>query len=329
MGKKRVGKLTTRYYGDLLMVEYVNGKPIGAVTSKSGYDFSESDHWGTLFHDHGGGSCYLHPFVGAGPDKEPIGDVWIADGVEVTDGRSLERKVLSAEDIRAMGYRILRAPHGDPFEDARDCEGGTQYCTVCDDYMPNDEECLCDHLTWIDEVGITGPGDADAAPDFSEFMLPVIELAARAGIARTWRRHLAQNKDAEVRITSAVGGLGPEFVRARMGGRDVGDLVKHAAEKIEERDWYAARAAAHWFTMLDTKTTAANVATVAWLDLLIACQNERRASGAPVYALRRCDYLPRSKGRHSWTDALALAKQRRAKGEKWQIVYVRPKAEAT
>ena len=55
MGKKRVGKLTTRYYGDLLMVEYVNGKPIGAVTSKSGYDFSESDHWGTLFHDHGGG----------------------------------------------------------------------------------------------------------------------------------------------------------------------------------------------------------------------------------------------------------------------------------
>ena len=154
-------------------------------------------------------------------------------------------------------------------------------------------------------------------------------MAARAGIARTWRRHLAQNKDAEVRITSAVGGLGPEFVRARMGGRDVGDLVKHAAEKIEERYWYAARAAAHWFTMLDTKTTAANVATVAWLDLLIACQNERRASGAPVYALRRCDYLPRSKGRHSWTDALALAKQRRAKGENWQIVYVRPKAEAT
>jgi len=320
-----MGKLTTKYNGDLRMVVYIDGKPDSAFTTMGIYDFDDSRRWGLLYHQSGAGRCYLLPFD-AGSDKEPLADVWIADGVEVNDGSALDRKALSPEDIRTMGYRLLPTPRGDPFDGARECECGIVQCMVCEDCMPDQNECFCNHL-FDCHLGTRGPGCDE---DYQAFALPVIELACRSGIARAWRRSLAAGEDAEVRISAAVGGLGREFVSARMGYREVGTLVKYAAEAMAARDWDIARLAACWFISLDANTKDANQATLEWLDLVIACQDERRASGARVYALRvggrDWDRGKRTRARYTWPEALAAARERRAKGQDVRIVYVRPRA---
>ena len=154
--------------------------------------------------------------------------------------------------------------------------------------MPDDSECLCRHLFWADDVGITGPGAYDIANKGAEcdFMLPVVELAVRAGVARAWRRSLVKKENARRMTVSAVGGLGPTFVYATMNGREIGGLVRDAAEEMGESDFDAARRAANWFMALDEKTTKANTATAEWLGLVVQAQNARRRSGAPVYAVR-------------------------------------------
>ena len=118
--KSRVGHLSSDHHGDVLMIEYHDGVPHNVATTEGGYDFSKSEEWGLLFHCHGSSSCYLSGLVGAGARTKPLADVWIADGAKVTDAGSLSGKALTKEEIRAFGYRILRAPKGDPFDGARD-----------------------------------------------------------------------------------------------------------------------------------------------------------------------------------------------------------------
>lgn len=319
MTTARVGKLTTRDNGDLLMVEYVDGEILGAVTTKAGYDFNESKEWGTLFHAHGGSSCYLSPFVGAGPDKPTLGEVWIADGVEVTDAGS--GKPLSRKEIRAFGYRILPAPHGDPFEDARDCDR-IEWCRVCDDYMPDDSDTLCSHLFWLDDVAdVCGPGGDEEF--FEDFTLPVVEMASRAGIARRWRKALRSGAAPGWKVSSAV-----DDAIEDMGGRwgETGEPARR------------------WFEGLDALTTEANKATIEWLDLVIQTQDERRASGALVYAIRAgaayetdeehavgerepaetwWTYKRADAIRRTWADALDRARELRARRVNVRIVFVR------
>ncbi len=280
--------MASRHHGDVLMIEYHDGVPHNVATTEGGYDFSKSEEWGLLFHCHGSSSCYLSGLVGAGARTKPLADVWIADGAKVTDAGSLSGKALTKEEIRAFGYRILRAPKGDPFDGARECDGHIEWCCICEDYMPDDSECLCQHLFWADDVGITGPGNYEIVNDGAEsdFMLPVVELAVRAGVARTWRRSILNNENARRRTMSAVGGLGPTFVYATMNGRQIGGLVRDAAEEMSKHDFDTARRAANWFMALDEKTTKANAATAEWLGLVVQAQNARRRSGAPVYAVR-------------------------------------------
>ena len=286
--RRRVGQLSSDYYGDVLMIEYHDGVPRNVATTDGGYDFGQSKEHGMLFHCHGSSSCYLSRFVGASARTKPLAAVWIADGAKVTDAGSLSGKALTKEEIRAFGYRILRAPKGDPFDGARECDGHIEWCCICEDYMPDDSECLCQHLFEADDLGTTGPGAYDIVNDGAEgdFMLPVVELAVRAGVARTWRRSILSNENARRRTMSAVGGLGPTFVYATMNGRQIGGLVRDAAEEMSKHDFDAAQRAANWFMALDEKTTKANAATAEWLGLVVQAQNARRRSGAPVYAVR-------------------------------------------
>ena len=300
---KRVGKLTTRWHGDLLMVEYRGGELCNVVTTEGGYDVNTSKGWGRLYHNHGGGGCYLHAFAAASPGTRPQGAVWIADGVEVTDG-SLASRVLSAKDIRAMGYRILRAPGGDPFEDAMECD--IEWCDACEDHMP--DEHLCEHLGHVPGAWVVGPGNlSDTREQIGEarMMLAVVEMVARAGIARQWRRLIAKG-----RLDWKYGLLGKIYTD------DVEQICRGVIddESVGEFAWV-------WFRGLDAKTPEANALTLEWLDAVIACQNERRAKGERMYRLKVYgDLEPRW---YSWAEALHEARERRAKGERVRVVYVR------
>lgn len=359
MTSKRVGHMASRHHGDVLMIEYVNGVPHNVVTTEGGYDFSKSKRWGLLCHKSGGGGCYLNGVSVSAGNAGPTGwSVWIADGQKVTNGGSLSKRSLSSKQIQRMGFQILPAPLGDPFEDVRECEGGIEWCCICKDYMPDEGECLCRHLFWADDVGITGPGAYDIVNDGAEreFMLPVVEMAVRAGVARTWRSSLLRKENARRQTLSAVGGLGPTFVYARMAGREIGTLVRDAAEEMGEHDLGAAQRAAGWFMALDEKTTKANAATAEWLGLVIHGQDARRRSGAPVYVVRvgnqyetdekrasprwnGCDEKDNAYGawwttksrdatRRSWAESLGRALDLRGQRIDARVVFVRAEGKA-
>lgn len=325
--RKRVGELATTYYGKVLAIEYVDGKPFTVETTKDGYDFDDSRSHGLLF-SASGDTVHLPR-----NRKCAIGrSYWFADA------HAPAAKLLAR--AKRVGAKILPAPlHGDPFEKARECVG-TVYCTICRERIPDEEESYCTHLFWVyDGNGTDGPGTDNFGECWERrFLIPVTELAVRAGIARRWRHALVTGK-----LDWSYGFLGSVYVA---DVRAVADRMETASRGRANRD-----RAWGWFRALDAKTPDANRATIEWLDLVIQAQNERRESGAAVYAIRvnrdyetdqeraapRCQGSPDRRSWHGtwwtdkpsdstrrpWVDALARMKELRASRVDAKVVFVR------
>jgi hypothetical protein len=319
--KRRVGTLVTTYYGNVLAIEYVNGRPFLVETTEDGYDFDSSRSHGLLFS--ASGDTVRLPSA----RKYAKGrSYWFADEYRIPAADL-------AAQARKVGAKILPAPlHGDPFPKALECNG-TVYCGICDERMPDEEESYCPHLFWVsDGNGTDGPGADDFVGCWEErFLIPVTELAVRAGIVRRWRRAIVTEK-----LGWSYGFLGDIYLD---DVRRVADEMETASRGLADRD-----RAWGWFRALDAKTTDANRATIGWLDLVIQAQNKRRESGAAVYAIhagfgyetdkdRAANsahgtwWTSKASGstRRPWGDALARVKELRASGVDARVVFVHPR----
>ena len=89
-------------------------------------------------HDSGDSDPYVNGWME--PARLP-GRLWLAAGVVVTDAGSPPR-VLSDDDLLAIGIRRVHGPTPAPFEDAH--EGDVLWCDVCQEDIPDDEDDITD-----------------------------------------------------------------------------------------------------------------------------------------------------------------------------------------
>lgn len=119
---------------------------------------------GKLYHHiAGGGDPYVHGWVE--PERLP-GRLWLAEGTAVTSASSPKR-VLSDDDLLAIGIRRVRGPAPAPFEGA--IEGEVFWCEVCKDYIPDEDDegvtdcCCCTEQHHMHEGDLIVVADEDEA----------------------------------------------------------------------------------------------------------------------------------------------------------------------
>jgi hypothetical protein len=114
----------------------------------------------TLYHHCSGGGGRA-PNVGGFSEPEALpGRIWIADGVTVRN----DEKLLTDDDLLAMGYRRVHGPTPDPFADG--IEGETFYDDRTGDRHPDDdgERCSCcdeDFIRQKDDLVVRDENDVD------------------------------------------------------------------------------------------------------------------------------------------------------------------------
>ena len=116
-------------------------------------------------HESGGGT----PYVNGWPKPERLpGRIWIADGTVVTsDGWEGPKRVLSDDDLLALGIRRVHGPTPAPFDDAH--EGDVLWCDVCKENIPDEHGenisfCgCCDEKHHMHEGGLVAVGDEEEA----------------------------------------------------------------------------------------------------------------------------------------------------------------------
>ena len=123
-----------------------------AVVASRGLDHHDCD-WiereQTLYHHCSGGGGRA-PNVGGFSTPEGLpGRIWIAEGVTVRDGD----KLLTDDDLLAMGYRRVHGPTPDPF--AGGVEGETFYDERTSERVPDDdgERCSCCDEDFVRQKG--------------------------------------------------------------------------------------------------------------------------------------------------------------------------------
>lgn len=317
--------IPTDGHGDVLYVEFIDGKPHSVVTTESTYDFNwcERDQ-DLLYYDSGGGG-----YPGYSQDVphwcDPEGkSFWAADCVELRikrewdhDARKYQVDENATPELLAK-YQLVRLEAiDDPFEDAIETEGGIRYCSVCDDHFPDDS--TCNHVWWGDG-GWTGPGSDDGIGEMKEMFL---RFCAIAGITRRLRKGLVPF-GLQTSSRHALGGLGPSFVNLYVNDKHLGDI----GEKFNQYDSSLSDAAALLFS-LDEKTTEANELVKQWLDEAVAIQDKRRASYERSYVVTdgyryatEEDFATDKQqyaSRKSWEEASKLAKQ--LNGERFRKDY--------
>ncbi len=322
----------TTHHGDIVFVDYLDGKPSSVVTTEASYDFAEVRR-GMMFHDHGSGFHPNYPEL-----MLPSGrSWWAADCVALTtwdaDAQST-RRATEAEILSCAPRRLVDLP-GDPFEDADEAESGICCCAICDEHF--DRDSTCRHLFWGDD-GLTGPGDTENGDSPGEDCKDsFLALCRRAGIVRALAKGLDPFtwKHSEMHAT---GGLGPSYAWFKSAGKDIGNI----ARKLDQYDngKVSLQAGAGWLMALDDKTTAANAMTLGWLEEEIAAQDVRRASGKPVYLVTdaygqrvvnnngEVTREPDDGLRLSWEEARARAKRCRKAGCR-EIVIVHAPTKTT
>ena len=293
-------------HGDVVLIHYdADEHPFG-VQTRTGphgpkqhfgvdhFDFEWSKRFGcSYFHKSAGGP--MTPEVVTGGWKPTL---WAAECVQFVDEQGAP-----VEDLAAFGWTRLAAPLGDPFEDG--IEGQCEYCTVCDDWLPDDS--LCSHLFEDVRTGeVVGPGSEDSIRYAKDDVLAAVR---RLGCARTLRRALP--KGHEVWDDGVFGvTVGPSRSRGRSFLAEI------------DRD-SRAEVGLQWLCALSSKTTTANAAVLAWLDALIAEQDARHVSGEACYAVCENRFAtPRRSELLSWADALAHLrriplKKRESAGGMW------------
>lgn len=273
--------IPTDGYGDILYVEFIDGKPHSVVTTKGTYDFDwcERDQ-DLLYHKSGSGhrSRYSQDLSEwCDPEGKSF---WAADCVELRIKREWDRDAqkyqvdeIATPELLAK-YKLVRLDSiEDPFDDATEAYGGIEYCSICQDKFPDDSTCR--HVWWGDE-GQTGPGSDEGIKHLKDVFL---RFCAIAGITRRLRKGLVPFG---LRTDSlhALGGFGPSFVNLYVNDKHLGDI----GEKFNQYDSTLSDAASLLFAM-DAKTTEANELVKQWLDEAVAIQDKRRASYERSYVV--------------------------------------------
>ena len=295
-----VGAFKTRSHGDLMFVSYdskrrpsdavvrcprtdYSGRDLGAELVE--YQFEHGKKCGAMYRE---GGNILHRDGTIHSYGKPF---WCAEGVVVQDSSG----------------NCLRAPHGDPFEDALQTESA--YCTVCDDWFPVDDSCR--HIFWVDGVGDCGPGSDEfrGNPSVPEGFKRVVRFV---GCARSFARALSRERGARIFTHAPL--IGSASYDVSIGGREFGDRFGDLY-KVRWSDGIVQEGCG-WLRALDAKTKAANRLTLAWLREEIAAQDARRASGAAVYEVwAGPHYRPEQcTGKVSWAVAWQWACDLRAAG---------------
>lgn len=275
--------IRTADYGDVLYIDFVEGRPFSVITTEGTYDFEYSRTRDTTYFREGG-SGNAHRAVPLPRWVNPEGTAfWAADSVDLRyqDDWDAERceyrtdRSATPEDIARLGLSRLDEAT-DPFADATETEGRLLECSICDDWFEEGDSCR--HI-WVSRSGEnTGPGAGeDGAAECKDAFL---RLAKTAGIVRGLRKGLSPFSW-RIDQLHAVGGLGSSYVWVTSAGTDLGNV----ASKLDQYDDTLIDGAA-WLLALGPETDAANSLTAAWLDEIIAEQDARRRSDERAYVVR-------------------------------------------
>lgn len=299
--------IPTDDHGDILYVDFIDGKPCSVLTTESGYDFDWCKRDKELLYHASGG--------GIRPGKEHTITQWCDNkGKSFWAADCLRLRIRTDWDHDAKSYRVdeeatpeALAKHGlkrrarikNPFRNANEAYYGIDYCSVCDDHFDRDSTC---HHIWDGPNGQTGPGGDDGIAGLKDCFL---RFCAIAGITRRLRKGLVPFAIRTSQL-HAVGGLGPSFVDLYVCGKDLGDI----ARKFDRHDVDGLSDAASLLFSLDEKTTSANALVRQWLDEAVAAQDKRRAS------YERC-YVVTDDDQYACEETLAEDKWHRYLDQQW------------
>jgi len=240
---------------DLLYAEYhktdgewrpcsiVTTKQNGSRVSQTQYDVDWCKRDERLYsHESGGGGgleVCIHGFCDA---PKICGRIWVREDAELVHYVKIDDKWVTAplprERLASMGYEVLAEPLSpDPLEDCEQ-ETETQYCRICDDYLPSSyEERLCNHLFYVDSGGWGGCGspevrDEEVAADLRAVFatLNEVELVAL--------RNALTNQQYQARVHGSM--FGSDWLEFELGDSwpkmDIGPKLTDHARAIRDGD---------------------------------------------------------------------------------------------
>lgn len=209
----------------ILAIEYDSARrPFTVWTESAEYRF-EQRH-GAFYYNAGGG-VYRRELTISGPCE-----YWAAPEINVTRYGSDEITRLHepVDAVQEDGFPIVTiddlAHHLDAWE-----KNGSVYCRVCDDYMPDDEECR--HMFWADNWGdLAGPGVCDSTTDYTAYKDSLFSLVEALGCPpEALIADLERDKTVDVTFVNA---MVHQDIHLTIGGRSYNREVRQAL--TERRD---------------------------------------------------------------------------------------------
>lgn len=270
--------ISTKTHGEILYVDFIDGKPHSVLTTTSSFDFDwcKRDEE-LLFYDSGSGIRPDATQEIANWCSNEGKSFWAADSLRLRirkdwnhDTRAYDIDEEATPEALARHGLVRLASIDDPFEDATEAYYGIDYCSICEDHFDHDNKC--DHI-WSGVCGeMVGPGSDDGIDHMKECFL---RFCAITGITRRLRSGLVPF-DIRIRISGSL--LGPSSFDLYVGKKHIGDIARRLhAEDDDLSD------AASLLYSLDDRTVNANALIKAWLETAVFVQESRRASNELVY----------------------------------------------
>lgn len=305
--KPQTAPIKTKYGSEVLFIEYRDGHPFTVIVRdddmpdsfKDGYldeyEFEWSKKLQRLYYrDASTVDTERAGLLSDQTHEKKLVQFWAAGEVQLVD-----ESLNPIADPSKLGWKRLRAPKGDPFADAY--EGRCCYCRVCKSYIP--DENPCQHI-FTDGNGESAGSGADGYGGENHGRDEILSAVRRLGCARALRKALATK--------GAVWSGGGTYVH-------IGRRHYHADIDRDSLGYDGVR----WIETLTPRAPKVNKKIVAWLDVLIAEQNARRASGEKCYDVVARSGDERYARKVSWREALRVAREKRADREhSWKRVTI-------
>lgn len=264
------------------VVKYHDGRPFAVITDHGYFDFEYCKRDHTLSYlDTGGGLHENRHFVSRYTNPvPPYTQIWTAPGVQLVDwadGRCKQIVPVDEADLLARGYQRLAEPlllceaHSheqtrNPFEAADAADGHHEYCSICDDMLPDDN--LCAHLYLPDGGDPLGVGANEPSQEsvFAAFDW-LITVEQEQWSDWCFRRRAGNVRDALHLIEGLL--LSGDFKRSAQGWK-LEDEVYYSFRDDDDDEaakqcWEASEDGIGWLTTLGPDTPAANAKTLRWL----------------------------------------------------------------
>lgn len=226
-------------------------------TEHRSYDFDYSRTRQRLYwHCCGGGGLadkfHCHGFAKIGRLENCR--LWLDPRCKPVDSKG---KDLTPDELRKLGYKRIDCPDSNPFDDAEESKGGTEWCNICRDRF--DEDDMCRHVHYEEGVGYSlGCGSSDV--DLEQTRLSLFRLLQLLpdDALQTLKKALASGKYHVSTMDSILGGSFTVYITSphlRLSLEPLG-----YEERYEERYWPGIA----WLLSLDPKGPATSL-TVGWL----------------------------------------------------------------